>query len=75
VHADDDDRSPAPLDGLGDILPDALERVDDPMLNLGREDLEVHTRQLLGQQLAPGRLLPGVCSDLLGRGRRGIVSR
>jgi hypothetical protein len=74
VHADHDDRRPAVLDGLADILSDAPERVEPAPLNFGREDLQVDAREILRQWLAPGRLLAGVRADLFDD-RRGVVRR
>jgi len=65
VHADDDGRGATPLDGLGDVLSDAVERVEPPTLDLERQDLQVHAREILGERPAPGGLMARVGADLL----------
>ena len=70
---DDERRGPA-LDRLADFLSDALEGIEPLALDLGRKDLDVHARQILGDRSAPRRLVARVLGhfDRLGLGERGL---
>src|SRR4051812_4281026 len=57
VHAHDDKRRRPALDRLGYLLADLLEGVAPVALDLLGHDLNVDTRQILGQRLAPRRFL------------------
>jgi hypothetical protein len=67
ADAHHDQRRGTALNGLADVLADALEGIEPFALDVVGQDLDLDARQVLGQRLTAGRLLALVLAHGLGR--------
>ena len=72
-HLDDDRRGRAALEHLAHLGADTVELIEPLALHVERDELDLDTRQVVGQRLSPGRRAPGVCADRLRCRRRWSV--